>query len=90
MRQVVVDRLAGLLRDLEANRPSRFALSNRGSINGITSSMEYLIGCANGRSRTGPILRKIKRVRSIITTAAVVSISKIVITRLYGSGGWKP
>jgi hypothetical protein len=32
---MVVDRLAGLLRDLEANRPSRFALSNGGSIDGI-------------------------------------------------------
>lgn len=33
---MVVDRLPGLLRDLEANRPSCFALSNGGSINGIT------------------------------------------------------
>jgi hypothetical protein len=33
---MVVERLAGLLRDLEANGPSCFALSNRGSINGIT------------------------------------------------------
>ena len=36
---MVVDRLAGLLRDLEANGPSCFALSNGGSINGRT------IGC---------------------------------------------
>lgn len=36
---MVVDRLAGLLSDLEADRPSCFALSNGGSINGIT------IGC---------------------------------------------
>src|SRR6478672_1983017 len=35
VREIVVDRLAGLLRDLEANRPSRFALSNGGSIDGI-------------------------------------------------------
>jgi hypothetical protein len=33
---MVVDRLAGLLRDLEANRPSCLALSNGGSIDGIT------------------------------------------------------
>ena len=33
---MVVDRLAGLFRDLEANRPSCFSLSNGGSINGIT------------------------------------------------------
>jgi hypothetical protein len=33
---MVVDRLAGLLRDLEANRPSCFSLSDGGSINGIT------------------------------------------------------
>ena len=33
---VVVYRLAGLLCDLEANRPSRFALFHGGSINGIT------------------------------------------------------
>jgi hypothetical protein len=36
---MVVDRLPGLLRDLEANSPSCFSLSNGGSINGIT------IGC---------------------------------------------
>jgi hypothetical protein len=33
---MVVDRLAGLLGDFEANVPSRFALSDRGPINGIT------------------------------------------------------
>jgi hypothetical protein len=33
---MVVDRLAGLLRDFEANWLSGLALSNRGSINGIT------------------------------------------------------
>jgi hypothetical protein len=33
---MVVDRLAGLLGDLEANRPSCFTLSNGGSIDGIT------------------------------------------------------
>jgi hypothetical protein len=33
---MVVDRLAGLLRDLEANRLACFALSNGGSIDGIT------------------------------------------------------
>jgi hypothetical protein len=33
---MVVDRLSGLLRNLEKNRPSRFALSNRGSIDSIT------------------------------------------------------
>jgi hypothetical protein len=33
---MVIDRLAGLFRDLEANRSSGFALSNGGSINGIT------------------------------------------------------
>jgi hypothetical protein len=32
---------------------------------------------ANGRFRTGPILRKSKRVRSIITTVVAVSISRI-------------
>jgi hypothetical protein len=41
------------------------------------SSTEYLIGFANDRSRTGPTLPKVKRVRSIITTAGAVSISKI-------------
>ena len=39
LREIVVDRLAGLLRDLEANRPSCFSLANGGSINGMT------IGC---------------------------------------------
>jgi hypothetical protein len=38
---------------------------------------KYLIGCANDRSRTGPTLRKVNRVRSIITTADVVSILRI-------------
>jgi hypothetical protein len=33
---MVIDRLASLLRDLEANRPSCLALSDGGSINGIT------------------------------------------------------
>ena len=41
------------------------------------SSTEYLIGSANDRFRTGPTLPKVKRVRSIITTAGAVSISKI-------------
>jgi hypothetical protein len=36
---MVVNRLAGLLGDLEANGPPGFALANGGSINGIT------IGC---------------------------------------------
>ena len=36
VQEMVVDRLAGLLRDLEANRLSCFALSNGGSIDGIT------------------------------------------------------
>jgi hypothetical protein len=39
---MVVDRLAGLLRDLEANRPSRFALSNGGSIDGIAIGIDDL------------------------------------------------
>ena len=36
MREMVVDRLAGLLGDLEANRSPCFALPNGGSIDGIT------------------------------------------------------
>jgi hypothetical protein len=36
LREIVVDRLSGLLRDLEANRPSCFALSDGGSIDGTT------------------------------------------------------
>jgi len=36
---MVVNRLAGLLRNLEANGPSGFALANGGPIDGIT------IGC---------------------------------------------
>ena len=34
---MVVNRLAGLLRDLEANGPSGFALANGGPIDGITT-----------------------------------------------------
>src|SRR5262245_5495803 len=36
LREIDVDRLARLLRNLEANRPPCFALSNGGSIDGIT------------------------------------------------------
>ena len=39
LREMVVDCLAGLLSDLESNRPPCFALSNGGSIYGIA------IGC---------------------------------------------
>jgi hypothetical protein len=39
---MVVDRLAGLLGDFKAHGPSSFALSDRGSINGIT--MESHVG----------------------------------------------
>jgi hypothetical protein len=39
LREMVVNRLAGLLGDLEANGPPGFTLANGGSINGIT------IGC---------------------------------------------
>ena len=36
LEEIVVDRLARLLRDLEANGPSRFALANGGSIDRIS------------------------------------------------------
>ena len=36
LREMVVNRLTGLLRDLEANWASCFALANGGSINGVT------------------------------------------------------
>src|SRR5262245_56673674 len=36
LREIVVDRLARLLRNLEANRPPCFELSDRGSIDGTT------------------------------------------------------
>ena len=36
LKEIVVDRLARLLRDLEANGPSRFALANGGSIDRIS------------------------------------------------------
>ena len=60
------------------------------------SSTEYLIGFANDRSRTGPTLPKVKRVRSIVTTAA-----RFLFRRSQrpfsgghhtplGSGGWNP
>ena len=54
----------GALRHFQLNAPKR-------------SSTKFLVGFRNVRFPTGPIPRKRKRMRSIITTVGAVSISRI-------------
>jgi hypothetical protein len=59
------------------NADGNIAPQHYASSSANQSSTKSLVGFADGRFPTGPILRKRKRVRSIITTAGAVSISRI-------------